>query len=96
MIKPVGSKVAILLDAPETQTPEGIYLPETTKKNRISKGKVVAVGRGVSGPNGDIFPLTVQVGDSVYFNFLASREVKDGSETYWIVEESEIVGIIEE
>ena len=93
-IRPLGEKVVIKkLDAQE-KTKSGILLPnQAQEKPQIAE--VMAVGPGGIVDGKEIL-MQVKVGDKVVFPKFAGTEIKlDGTE-YTIIEESKLLGIIEE
>jgi chaperonin GroES len=56
---------------------------------------VVAVGSGKLIENGNKVPLEVNTGDKVFFSRYAGTEVKDGEETFLIVNERDILAIVD-
>jgi chaperonin GroES len=60
-IKPLADRVLVEPAEAETKTASGIIIPDTAKE-KPQKGNVVAIGTGKKDE-----PLTVKVGDAVYF-----------------------------
>jgi len=77
-------------------TKSGIVLPETAEKEKPEKGEVVAVGPGKLLENGQRAPMSVKVGDKVIFKKYSPDEIKIDKEEYLVIDESDIIGIIEE
>ncbi|KAE8363525.1 10 kDa chaperonin [Aspergillus caelatus] len=75
-------------DAADSSIPE-------TKRAKPIEGKVVAVGNGKVLDDGTVQPLEVREGDTVLFSKDAGTEVKADGESYIILKEDEIMGIIE-
>ncbi len=67
-VKLLGDRVLIKPAEVEMKTASGIIIPETAKKEKLMTGVVVAVGPGRFGDEADRIPMTVQVGDTVYFS----------------------------
>lgn len=92
MIQPLGSRVLIRPDEVETQTKSGILIP--TAKNDIKQiGTVVAVGDGYILDSGKKFPLSVKVGDVVFFSKFAGSRISE-KEDYLILDERDILAKI--
>jgi len=72
----------------------GIVIPDSAKE-KPSKGKVVAVGKGKPSPKGDRRPLYVKEGDVVLFGKYSGTEVKVGDEELIVMREEDILGVIE-
>ena len=94
-IRPLGDKIIVKRDEPTARTESGIYLPETAK-DKPKQGKVIAVGDGIlNKETGNRIPFSVKKGDSVIFSSYSGTEVKIDSETYLIMTEEDILGVIE-
>lgn len=93
-IRPLGEKVVIKKLEAQEKTKSGILLPnQAQEKPQIAE--VIAVGPGGI-VDGKEIVMQVKVGDKVVFPKFAGTEIKlDGTE-YTIIEESKLLGIIEE
>lgn len=78
----------------EEVTSGGIVIPDSAKE-KPSKGKVIAVGKGKPSPKGERRPLDVKEGDVVLFGKYAGTEVKVGDEELIVMREEDILGVIE-
>ncbi|PWA08436.1 co-chaperone GroES [Pueribacillus theae] len=94
MIKPLGSRVVLKPLKEEEMTAGGIVIPDQSKE-KPTKGKVVAVGKGRY-QDKKIIPLQVKKDDTVIFSKYAGTEVKIGEEEYLILDEKDILAILEE
>ncbi|NCN52341.1 co-chaperone GroES [Candidatus Parcubacteria bacterium] len=95
-ITPLYDRVVVRPLSPEeagTVSASGIIIPDTVSKEKPEQGIVVAAGPGKY-DDGTLVPLTVKEGDRVLFSKYGFDEVKVGGETYCIVAESNILGII--
>lgn len=91
---PLYDRVLLRRQEEQTTSPGGIVLPGASKE-KSNNGVVVATGAGRVMDNGELRPLTVQVGDVVAFGpYSGSNEVKVDGETLLVVSETEILGII--
>jgi len=96
MIRPLGDKLLIRLDEVEEKTSGGIILQEESQ-DKVTKGTVIAKGKGRILPNGDQIPIDIEVGDKVIFGKYSGLEkVEVEGQELWIVNEVEIKGIIED
>jgi len=93
-IRPLQDRVLLKRIEQEAKTAGGIYIPDTAKE-KPAEAEVVAVGKGLVANNGSVQALEVSVGDRVLFGKFAGTEVKHNGETYLLVRENEILGIIE-
>ena len=96
MIRPLGDKLLIRLDEVEETTTGGIILQEMSQ-DKVTKGTVIAKGKGRILPNGEQIPIDIEVGDKVIFGQYSGLEKVDvEGQELWIVNEVEIKGIIED
>ncbi|WP_020408342.1 co-chaperone GroES [Hahella ganghwensis] len=93
-IKPLYDRVVVKRVAAETTSKGGIVIPDNAKE-KSTQGEVYAVGEGALLTNGELRPLNVKVGDRVLFGQYAGTEMKLEGETYLIIKESDIFGVIE-
>jgi len=93
-IQPLGDRVLIkeIEEKHIEKTAGGIYIPDTVKEDKGAKrGQVIAVGAGRY-DDGDLIPMSVNVGDVVLYQWGDTIKIKD--EEYVMVSESNIIGII--
>jgi len=72
----------------------GIIIPDTAKE-KPQQGEVVAVGPGLRDKSGNLVPLDVKVGDLILFGKWSGTEVTIDGETFLIMKETDIMGIVE-
>jgi chaperonin GroES len=77
----------------EEKTAGGIVLPDTAKE-KPQQGKVVAIGNGRLGEDGQRIPMEVKAGDTVIFGKFSGDEVKMGEDEYKIIRESDILAVV--
>lgn len=92
-VKPLYDRVIILPDKKENVSQSGIILPETSQ-GRPQIGVVVAVGDGENF-DGEQIGMKVSVEDTVLYNKYAGVELKLDGETYVILRQIDIIGVIE-
>lgn len=93
--KPLGDRVVVKpLTAEElgTKTASGIIIPDTAQE-KPEQGVVVAAGEGKY-DNGSLVPMTVSVGERVLFSKYGFDTVKLDGVEYYVISESNILGII--
>ncbi len=94
-LKPLGNRViAQRLEAQETMK-GGIILPDSAKKKQET-AKVVAVGPGKRLENGEILPVSLQIGDIILMDKYSAQEVTIDDEEYIILKADDIIATIEE
>ena len=92
-IQPLGDRVLVQSLEEKEQTKNGIIIPDTAKE-KPQEGKVVALGTGKLDEAGKKIEFTVKKGDTVLISKYGGTEVKIGGETYLIMREDDILGII--
>ena len=71
----------------------GIIIPDTAKE-KPQEGKVVALGTGKVNEDGKKVEFTVKKGDKVLISKYGGTEIKVDGESYLIMREDDILGII--
>ena len=89
-IKPLDDRVVIEVMEAEEVTAGGIVLPGSAQE-KPQMGKVTATGQGKLTKGGSRAPMSVKVGDTVFFGKYAGTEVSVGRADYKILRESEIL-----
>ncbi len=93
-ITPLNDHVVVKPLKPEEVTKGGIVLPDTAREEKPEQGEVIAVGPGKLLENGQRAPMSVHVGDKVLFTKYAPDEVETDRETYLVIAEEKILGIL--
>jgi len=88
-IQPLADRVVVKPAEQEAQRPSGIYVAETAKE-KPQKGTVLAVGPG-KWEDGQVEPMSVEVGDTVLFAKYAGTEVKLDTEEVLILSQKDIL-----
>ena len=92
-VKPLGDRVIVQpIEEQETKN-GGIIIPDTAKE-KPQEGKVVALGTGKIDDNGKKVEFTVKQGDKVLISKYGGTEIKVDGESYLIMREDDILGII--
>lgn len=93
MIRPLGDRVVVELEAKEEKTASGIILPDTARI-RPNQGKVVAVGTGILLTSGERAALEVNVGDFVIFSERGGSDITLEGKDYVILSEIDILAVV--
>ena len=92
--QPLSNRVFIEpLDAVKT-TKSGIVLPETASGEKPMMGKILAVGPGKKNEEGEIAPMTVNVGDTVLFKKYGPDEIEIDGKKLLVGDEEDILAIL--
>ena len=86
IIRPLGKRVLIKQVEQEEVTKSGIVLPGTASKEKPITGEVLAVGKEVE---------DVKAGDKVIFEKYSGTEVKDGDNSFLILDIDNVLAITE-
>jgi len=93
--RPLADRVLVKRTDEEQTSEGGIVLPGSAAE-KPSQGEVVAVGPGKILDNGDVQPISVNVGDLVVFGqYAGSNTVKIDGDELVILNEQDILGVIE-
>ena len=93
-VKPLADRVVIAPSEEEaSQSPGGIYIPDTAKE-KPQTGTVVAAGPGRVTDEGNTIAMTVKVGDSVIYSKYAGTEYTEDGTEYLVVRESDILATL--
>ena len=91
-IRPLGDRVVVKI-VKEEKTAGGLVLPDTAQE-KPQTGEVVAVGPGRILDNGSRQAVDVKDGDKVLFAKYSGTEVKLEGETYLLLAEKDILGVV--
>jgi len=93
--RPLADRVLVKRTDEEQTSEGGIVLPGSAAE-KPSQGEVFAVGPGKTSDNGDVQPISVNVGDLVVFGqYAGSNTVKIDGDELVILNEQDILGVIE-
>ena len=93
-IRPLHDRVLVKRIEEEQKTAGGIIIPDSAKE-KPTRGKIIAVGKGSRDDSGKVIPLDVKTGDVVLFAKWGGTEIKVDGEELLIMRESDIIAIDE-
>jgi len=93
-IKPLGDRVLVQPIEEQEVKKGGIIIPDTAKE-KPQEGKIIALGTGKVDDKGKKVAFEVKKGDRVLIPKYGGQEVKIADETYLLIKEEDILGIIE-
>jgi chaperonin GroES len=94
-VRPLGDRVLVKpLEAEAQKTSGGIIIPDTAKE-KPQEAKVIALGTGKLDEDGKRIPFEVKAGDKVLISKYGGTEIKIDGETYQIMREEDILGVID-
>lgn len=91
--RPTDDRVLIRPTEAEETTSGGIILPDTARE-KPQRGTIVAVGPGKSLKDGKRAPMSVKIGDEVFYGKYSGTEVDFGSERLVVTRESDLLAIV--
>jgi len=92
-IRPLGDRVLVQALEEKEVKKGGIIIPDSAKE-KPQEGEVVALGTGKRDEDGKLVEFTVKKGDKVLISKYGGTEVKIDGESYLIMREDDILGII--
>ncbi|NDG69906.1 MAG: co-chaperone GroES [Proteobacteria bacterium] len=92
-IKPLGDRVLVKPLEEKEISKGGIIIPDSAKE-KPQEAEVVALGTGKRDDDGKLVEFTVKVGDKILVSKYGGTEVKVEGESYTIMREDDILGII--
>jgi len=92
-IKPLSDRVLVKPLEEKEVVKGGIIIPDSAKE-KPQEGEVVALGTGKRDDEGKLIDFTVKVGDKVLISKYGGTEVKVDGESYLIMREDDILGIL--
>lgn len=92
-LRPLQDRILVQRVEEQTTTKGGIIIPDTAKE-KPAEGKVIAVGNGKIGENGQRVALEIKNGDRILFGKYSGTEVKIEGQEYLIMREDDVLGVI--
>ena len=91
-LRPLNSNILIKKVEDQQKTAGGLYIPDSAKQE-TNLGKVVAIGSGARNAQGELIPMTVKIGDTIFFGKYTGTKA---DEQYMVLKEEDILGILEQ
>ncbi len=92
-IRPLNDRILVKRLEEETQTAGGIIIPDSAQE-KPAEGEIVAVGPGKMTDGGQRTAMDVKEGDRVLFSKYGGTDVKFDGQSYLIMREDDILGVI--
>ncbi|HSC50806.1 MAG TPA: co-chaperone GroES [Gaiellaceae bacterium] len=89
-LQPLGDRLIVEVLEEEQETESGIVLPDTAKE-KPQRGRVLAVGPGLRGKQGELIRMDVAEGDEVVFSKYGGTEIRIGTDDVLILRESDVL-----
>jgi chaperonin GroES len=94
-VRPLGDRILVQAAPREEMTSSGLYLPDTAQE-KPQEAIVIAVGPGKLLDNGQRIAIDLKPGERVLFAKYSGTEIKQGTEEYLILRESDILAVVQE
>ena len=93
-IRPLQDRIIVKRIDSDEKTSSGLYIPDTAKE-KPSRGKVIACGKGKVREDGTIQPLDLKVGDPILFGKYSGTDIKVDGEELLIMREDDVLAVVE-
>ena len=93
MLQPIGDRVIVKVEEEDEQKVGGIVLASNAKE-KPQEGQIVSVGEGRRSANGELIPMSVQKGETVFFDKYAGTKLNYEGEDYLVLHEGDIIAVI--
>ena len=90
----LGDRVLVRPEEAMKKTASGILIPDAAKSEKATRGTVLAVGPGRMNDDGKVLPMSVRVGQKVFFNPGWESEIEIGDEKLHLIHEGDIKAVI--
>ena len=95
-IRPLADRALVEPIDEDAMSPGGIFIPESARKEKARKGRVLAVGAGRFLPNGRRKAVDVQVGDIIIFPKYIGAKVKIEDRDLLIVRTNDMIAVAQQ
>jgi chaperonin GroES len=93
-LKPIGGNILVKPLGQEETTPSGLVISATAQEEKPQQGEVIGLGTGRLDKDGNSLPWNVKVGDKVFFKKYSPDELELDGETYLVMDEGDILGVL--
>ena len=93
-IHPAGDGVLLRPEDTLKKPASGSIIPDAAKQEKSTKGVVVAVGPGKMNDDGKVLPMSIKVGQKVYFSPGWESEIEMDEEKFYLIHESDVKAVI--
>lgn len=90
----LGDRVLVRPEEAMKKTASGILIPDAAREVKATRGTVLAVGPGRMNDDGKVLPMSLKVGQKVYFNPGWESEIEVDDEKLHLIHESDVKAII--
>ena len=93
-LRPLHDRLLVKRIEEETRTRGGLVIPDTAKEKPM-EGKIIAVGKGKVGEDGNLRSLDVHKGDRVLFSKYSGTEIQLEGDEHLIIREDDVLAVLE-
>jgi chaperonin GroES len=90
----LGDRVLVRPEEALKKTASGILIPDAAQKEKATRGTVLAVGPGRMNDDGKVLPMSVRIGQKIFFNPGWESEIEVDDEKLHLIHESDVKAII--
>ena len=90
MLQPIGDRVIVKVKDEEEEKVGGIVLASNAKE-KPQMGEIIA---GKRNANGDLIPMSVAKGETVFFDKYSGTNLKYEGEKYLVLRESDLLAVV--
>lgn len=95
ILKPWHDNIVIEPNDEEKTTPSGIVIPDNATE-KVTRGKIIAVGPGRRDNNGCCYESNLRVGEEVLYGKYAGTEIQLDGKKQLVLSEAEILGVVKD
>lgn len=92
-VKPLGDRILVELEEDRELKEGGIIIPDTAREKPL-RGRVIELGAGKLDDEGNTVTFNVKKGDTVLLPQYGGSVVKIDGNTYQIIREEDVLGVI--
>lgn len=92
-IRPLNDRILVQRVEEEEKTAGGIIIPDNAKEKPV-EGTIIAVGPGKLNDAGERVALQIKEGDTVLFSKYGGSDVRIDGESYLIMREDDVLGVM--
>lgn len=83
----------VIIKADEEHAGSKLHIPDAAKRP-TDRGTVASVGPGRRHIDGQVYPLTIKVGDRVLFSRQGAFSFTEENERFFVMEEEQVIGLL--
>lgn len=89
----LNDNVMVMVEKVKQNPNSLLYVPDTVQEGQVIFGTVVAIGDGKLLDNGTRAPMSVKVGDTVWFLKFGAHAIETSDKKQYVMQEGQILGV---